>query len=67
MKEYKDTMTDDEENNMPKDLPTEETPAVKKAILDQQFKFYVMKETEIKGNICKMYEMFWGCVLTPCN
>ena len=45
---------------MPKDLPTGETSAAKKAILDQQVKLYVMKEEEIKENIYKMYESFWG-------
>ena len=44
MKEYKGPMTDYEENNIPKDLPTGETSAAKKAILDQKAKYYVMKE-----------------------
>ena len=37
-------MTDYEENNMPKDLPTGDISAVKKAILDQQVKLYETKE-----------------------
>ena len=45
---------------MPKDLPIVETSVVKKAILDQKFKLYVMQESEIKDNICNMYEKFWG-------
>ena len=31
----------------------------KKVILDQKVKLYVMKEAEIKDNICKMYEKNW--------
>ena len=60
VKEYKDPMTDYDENNMPKDLPTGENAAAKKAIIYQQVNLYVMKEAEIKDNICKMYEKFWG-------
>ena len=59
-KEYKDPMTDYEKYNMPKDLPTGDTSAGKKAIIDQKFQLYVAKEEEIKDNICKMYKMFWG-------
>ena len=44
VKEYKDSMTGYEGNNIPKDLPTGETLVVKKVILDQKFKLYVMKE-----------------------
>ena len=33
---------------------------MKEAILDQKFKLNVMKEEEIKDNICKMYEIIWG-------
>ena len=39
-------MTDYEENNIPKDLPTGETSVVNKSILDQKFKLYVTKESE---------------------
>ena len=53
-------MTDYENKNMPKDLPTGKTSAVKKAILDQKVKLYVTKEAEIKDNICKMYDKIWG-------
>ena len=60
VKEYKDPMTDYEENSMPKYLPTGETSAVKKSILDQQVKLYVKKEAEIKDNICDMYDKIWG-------
>ena len=45
---------------MPKDLPTRETSAVEKVILDQKFKLYVTNESEIKYNICKMYDKIWG-------
>ena len=38
VKEYKDPMTDYEENNIPKDLTKEETSAAKKSILDQKVK-----------------------------
>ena len=38
-------MTDYEESNITKDLPTGETSAAKKAILDQQVKLYVTKES----------------------
>ena len=36
---------------MPKDLPTGETSATKKAIIDQKSKFYVTKEAEIKEKL----------------
>ena len=49
-------MTDYEENNIPKDLLIWETLSVKKSIIYQQVKLYVMKEAEIKDNICKMYD-----------
>ena len=55
VKEYNDPITDHEENNIPKYLPTGENSAAKKAILDQKDKLYVTKESEIKNNICKMY------------
>ena len=45
---------------MPKDLLTGENAAAKKAIIYQQVNLYVTKEAEIKDNICKMYEKFWG-------
>ena len=45
---------------MPKDISTGETSAVKKAILDQKVKLYVTKESEIKDNICKIYDKIWG-------
>ena len=67
VKEYKNTMTGYEENNMPKDLSTGETLAVKKAILDQKVKLYVTMEAEIKDNICKMNEKNWGNVMMPCK
>ena len=53
-------MNDYEEHNMSKYFPTGENSAAKKAFLDQKVKLYVTKEAEIKDNICKMYEMFWG-------
>ena len=58
--EYKEPMTDCEENNTPKDIPTGETSAAKKVIIDQKAKLYVTKEAEIKDNICKMYDKIWG-------
>ena len=64
---YKVSMTDYEQKNIPKDLSTGETSAVKKDIIDQQVKLYVTKEAEIKDNICKMYEIFGGNVLMPCK
>ena len=60
MKEYKYPTTEYEEHNTPKDLPTGETSAAKKAILDQKVKLYVTKEAEIKDNICKIYDKIWG-------
>ena len=45
---------------MPKGLPTGETSAVEKAIIDQKFKLYITNESEIKYNICKMYDKVWG-------
>ena len=59
MKEYKYPMTDYEENNIPKDLPTGDTSAMKKSILDQKVKLYVTKEAEIKDKICNMYDKIW--------
>ena len=53
-------MTVYEEKKMPKDLPTGENSAVEKAIIDQKFKLYVTNESEIKYNICKMYDKIWG-------
>ena len=44
VKEYKNPMTGYEWNDMPKDLPKGETSAVKKSILDQKVKLYVIKE-----------------------
>ena len=60
VKEYKDPVTDYEENNMPKDLPRGETSAAKKAILNQKVKLYVTKEAEIKDNKWKIYGKIWG-------
>ena len=60
VKESKDPITGYGENNTTKDLPTGDTSEAKKAIIDQQVKLYVTKEAEIKDNICKMYESFWG-------
>ena len=45
---------------MPKDLPTVETSAVKKAIIYQKFKSNVTKEASIKDNKYKMYEIYLG-------
>ena len=53
-------MNDYEEKNMPKDLPTGDTSAAKKAIIYQKVKLYVTKEAEIKDNICNMYDKIWG-------
>ena len=53
-------MNDYEENDIPKYLPIGETSAANKAILDQQVKLYITKESEIKDNISNMHEMFWG-------
>ena len=65
VKEYNDPITDHEENNIPKYLPTGENSAAKKAILDQKDKLYVTKESEIKNNICKMYlKNCWQCTDT---
>ena len=33
---------------------------MKKVILDKNVKLYVTKEAEIKDNICKMHDKFWG-------
>ena len=60
-------MTDYEGGGMPKDLPTGETSAVNKTILDKKFKLYLTKEAEIKDNICKMYEKIVGNVLMHCK
>ena len=45
VKEYKDPMTNYEENNISKDLPTGEISSMKKSIIDQKVKLYVTKET----------------------
>ena len=56
-------MTDYEENNMPKDLLTGDTSAVKKEIIYQQVKLYVTKEVEIKDKIYNMYKKLGGMYL----
>ena len=53
-------MNDYKGNNIPKDLPIGDTSAAKKAILDQKVKLYLTKESEIKDNICNMYDKIWG-------
>ena len=53
-------MTDYDKNKISKELPTGETSAVKKEILDQKVKLYVTKEASIKDNMFKMYEKNWG-------
>ena len=44
VKESKDSMTDYEENNIPRYLTSGETSEARKAIIDQTFKLYVTKE-----------------------
>ena len=43
VKEYKDPITDYEENKIPKDIPRGETSEVRKLILYQKVKSYVRK------------------------
>ena len=60
-------MTDYEENNMPKDLPTGDTLSAKKDIIEQKTNCMYQREQKLKTKYVKCMTNVGGNVLMPCK